>query len=113
MPFKLSNCVAIHTPQQEQAVEFYTNVLGLPNKGKAGSTIEFSDGRIRLFVDQDPNIEAVFELLVPDLEQARDELIAQGCEVIRWNGRGQDCYIRDPFGTMFNLWEDPTAFESE
>jgi catechol 2,3-dioxygenase-like lactoylglutathione lyase family enzyme len=110
MPYKLSQCVAIHTPEQQKAVSFYTDILGLPNKGKAGSTIEFSDGNIRIFVDQDSNSEAVFELIVPDLEKAKAELLAHGCEVVRWNGKGQDCYIRDPFGVLFNLWEDPAPF---
>ena len=45
------------------------------------------------------------ELFVEDLEQARDELLAQGCEVVRWRGKGRDCYIRDPFGVTYNLWE--------
>ena len=45
------------------------------------------------------------ELFVRDLEGAREELLANGCEVIRWRGKGQDCHIRDPFGVIFNLWE--------
>jgi hypothetical protein len=47
------------------------------------------------------------ELLVDDLEDARDELVANGCEILRWRGRGQDCYIKDPFGVIFNLWKIP------
>ncbi len=48
---------------------------------------------------------------MPDLEAARDQLVAKGCEVVSWEGKGEDCYIRDPFGFMFNLWEEPEAFE--
>jgi|GEM_PF-4986036 len=27
------------------------------------------------------------------------------------NAQGKDNYIRDPFGFMFNLWEEPAAFD--
>jgi len=23
-----------------------------------------------------------------------------------WEGKGKDCYMRDPFGLTFNLWEE-------
>jgi hypothetical protein len=32
--------------------------------------------------------------------------VANGCKVLRWRGKGQDCYIQDPFGVIFNLWEE-------
>jgi len=25
--------------------------------------------------------------------------------VVKWEGKGNDCYMRDPFGLVFNLWE--------
>ncbi len=40
-----------------------------------------------------------------DLEAARQELVANGCKVLRWRGKGQDCYIEDPFGVIYNIWE--------
>ena len=40
-----------------------------------------------------------------DLEAARQELVASGCKVLRWRGKGQDCYIEDPFGVIYNIWE--------
>ena len=48
----------------------------------------------------------VLELFVDDLEAARDELVANGCKVLRWRGKGQDCYIEDPFGVIYNIWEE-------
>ena len=47
----------------------------------------------------------VMELFVEDLEKAREILVANGCKVLRWRGKGQDCYIQDPFGVIFNIWE--------
>ena len=48
----------------------------------------------------------IHELYVDDLESARATLLSLGCEVLRWKGKGQDCYIKDPFGVVFNLWEN-------
>jgi hypothetical protein len=47
----------------------------------------------------------VMELFVDDLEKARHVLVQNGCKVIRWRGVGQDCYIEDPFGVVFNIWQ--------
>jgi hypothetical protein len=43
---------------------------------------------------------------VEDLEAARQELVANGCKVLRWREKGQDCYIQDPFGVIYNIWEE-------
>jgi catechol 2,3-dioxygenase-like lactoylglutathione lyase family enzyme len=113
MPFKLSCCINLRHPAQEHLVEFYKNVLGFEVKGKVGTAYELGTEPIRMFVDKDDPRELVLELIVPDLMEARDELVKAGCRVIKWEGKGQDCYIRDPFGTMYNLWEDPKAFEED
>ena len=38
----------------------------------------------------------VLEFLVDDLEAARDHLIGNGCKIIKWEGKGKDCYLQDP-----------------
>ncbi len=50
-------------------------------------------------------VGAIHELFVDNVDSARDALVKQGCEVVGWRGRGQDCYIKDTFGVIFNLWE--------
>ncbi|MCP4568627.1 MAG: VOC family protein [FCB group bacterium] len=111
MPFKLSRCINLRHPAQEQVAEFYRKVLGFEVDGKVGQAFEMNTDPIRFFVDKAESRELVLELLVPDLDKARDELVAAGCQVICWEGKGQDCYVRDPFGTTYNLWEEPDAFK--
>jgi hypothetical protein len=61
---------------------------------------------INLFVLEDDEFRGpVMELFVDDLEKARDTLEFNGCKVLRWRGKGKDCYIQDPFGVIFNIWE--------
>lgn len=110
MPFKLSRCISLRHPAQDHVVDFYKKVFGFDVIANVGQAREMNTDPIRLFIDKAQPRELVLELLVPDLEAAREELVAAGCRVIKWEGKGQDCYIRDPFGTTFNLWEDPEAF---
>ena len=68
---------------------------------------DFDADPITLYVQEDHEISGpVLEFYVDDLEEARDHLVKNGCKILRWKGKGQDCYIQDPFGVIFNLWEE-------
>lgn len=110
MPFKLSCCVAVHVTNREAALKFYREVLELEMAETDVPQVEFKTDPIRLFLDEADEPATVMEFLVPDLEAARRELEEAGCTVLRWQGKGGDCYVRDPFGFVFNLWEEPEAF---
>jgi len=110
MPFKFSRCISLQTDRMEDAVEFYEKVLGLRVLSRDDPCVEIDGSQNRLFIETGKQGGPVFELIVDDLETARDELVSKGCEVVVWQGKGKDCYIRDPFGFMFNLWEDAEAF---
>ena len=110
MSYRMSPNVAIRVPDSATAVEFYSGVLGLPVTDQSGGETTIDASPLTLFLIDDAEVAGpVHELFVEDLEAARDELIANGCEVVRWRGKGQDCYIRDPFGVLFNLWEEPAG----
>jgi len=108
MKFKMSPNIAVRTQGQfAQAVEFYTNVLGFKNRSNDPELGDLDAAPINLFVLEDDEILGpVMELFVEDLEEARVMLEANGCKVLRWRGKGQDCYIQDPFGVIFNIWEE-------
>ena len=99
-------------PQSEELVRFYRDQIGLEVVKSDVAQVEFNTAPVRLFVDHGSNRALIFELLVPNLIEARQDLIDKGCEILRWEGRGKTCYVRDPFGFVFNVWEDPSAFES-
>lgn len=110
MPFRLSNCVCLTTPEMQKASEFYRNTLGLQIKSEVNEGLEFEAGSLRFFINPGGPPTLAMEFLVPDLEKAREELVAAGCEVVKWEGKGRDCYVRDPYGLLFNLREDPQSF---
>jgi predicted enzyme related to lactoylglutathione lyase len=45
----------------------------------------------------------VFEFCVADVAAAKAKLMAAGCTVIEENARVSRCYVRDPYGLVFNL----------
>lgn len=107
MIFRMSPNVAVRTRRLSEAVQFYTNVLGYENRTDDQDLADLDAGPLRLFVIEDQEFRGpVMELFVDDLEKARETLVANGCQVLRWRGKGQDCYVKDPFGVIFNIWEE-------
>ena len=107
MSYRMSPNVAIRVADSAAAAKFYSGLLGLPITEYTGREVTIDASPLTMFVIEDDEVAGpVHELFVEDLEAARDELVAAGCEVVRWRGKGQDCYIRDAFGVVFNLWEE-------
>lgn len=106
MKFKMSPNIAVRTDRYQEALDFYSDVFGFDNRSDDPDLGNFDAAPLNMFVIEDQELKGVIhELFVEDLEEARDELVKHGCEVIRWHGKRQDCYIRDPFGVIYNLWE--------
>jgi catechol 2,3-dioxygenase-like lactoylglutathione lyase family enzyme len=107
MKFRMSPNIAVRTQNQfSEAVKFYTNVLGFQNRSDDPELGNLDANPINLLVLEDDEFRGpVMELFVDDLEKAREILEANGCKVLRWRGKGQDCYVQDPFGVIFNIWE--------
>ena len=108
MKFRMSPNVAVRTQGQfAEAVDFYTNILGFKNRSNDPDLGDLNATPINLLILEDDEFRGpVMELFVDNLEEARKTLEANGCKVLRWRGKGQDCYVRDPFGMIFNIWEE-------
>ena len=106
MKIQMSPNVAVRTSDPDRAFEFYTRILGFQHNPENTTHVNLDADPINLFVIEDAEIQGpVMELSVDDLEAARELLVQSGCKVLRWRGKGQDCYIQDPFGIRFNIWE--------
>ena len=106
MKIIMSPNVAVRTKRFQEAIDFYTKVMGFENKSNDPNLGDLDASPLRWFILEDDELEdLVHELFVEDLEVAREYFEKNGCEVIRWRGKGQDCYIRDPFGVVYNIWE--------
>jgi catechol 2,3-dioxygenase-like lactoylglutathione lyase family enzyme len=106
MKVKMSSNIAVRTKNSLEAVEFYSEVLGFKPRPENQTHTDLDATPLNLFIIEDTEFSGlVLELFVDNLETAKEQLLAKGCEIIRWEGKGKDCYIRDPFGVTFNLWE--------
>ncbi len=110
MPYKFSRCFALQTPDPEKALKFYQTVFGLEKVESGANEIELKAGQFRFFLDQGTPMGPIMEFVVPDLEQAKTELLAAGCEIVRWGGLGKPCYMKDPFGLIFNVFQETETF---
>ncbi|MBT3313447.1 MAG: VOC family protein [Anaerolineae bacterium] len=107
MKIRMSPNIAIRHKDYTAAVNFYTNVIGFENRSSDSRLADFDADSINLFVLEDDEFNGpVLEFFVSNLEEARDYLVKNGCKVLRWRGKRQDCYIQDPFGVIYNLWEE-------
>ncbi len=106
MEYRMSPNIAIRTSQFSDAVNFYTKVIGFDNRSEDPELADLDANPLNIFIIEDDEFRGpVLELFVDDLEAARQELVANGCKVLRWRGKGQDCYVKDPFGVIYNIWE--------
>ncbi len=110
MPYRLSECVAFEVSDQERAVAFYERVFGFQVSRLNENTVELKGGPIRLFLEEGDLDGPIFEFLVPDVEKAKEALLVEGCEIVRWEGTGTCCSLRDSFGFVLNLYEKSDAF---
>jgi catechol 2,3-dioxygenase-like lactoylglutathione lyase family enzyme len=101
--FRASSDIIVRTPHFEEARRFYEGVLGLRIAFSSPALSGFDAGSFRLYVEQGPAHGPVFEFLVPDLAAARSALLASGCTVVEEDPAVPRCYIRDPYGLVFNL----------
>ncbi|MCZ8537710.1 VOC family protein [Paenisporosarcina quisquiliarum] len=108
MNYRMSKNIGFQVNDVEKAKHFYENVLGLkePEKSEV-EELEFQTNHNSIFLMQgNENLGPIMEFVVKDLNEAKQHLMENGCEIVRWEGKGRDCYVRDPFGMVFNVWEE-------
>jgi catechol 2,3-dioxygenase-like lactoylglutathione lyase family enzyme len=101
--FRASRDIIIRTESFGEAVRFYESVLGLAIVHRSESLVGFDAGAFVLYVEPGPAHAPVFDFLVPDKRAAKEALTAAGCTVWEENDSVPRCYLRDPFGLVFNI----------
>jgi catechol 2,3-dioxygenase-like lactoylglutathione lyase family enzyme len=109
MTFKSSRDVIVRTEHAEEAVTFYTSVLGFRIASRAPGMVGLETGSFCLYVESGASHGPVFDLLVPDVPAARARLLAAGCVLLEEDPAVPRCYLRDPYGFTFNVGREPAA----
>ena len=103
----LTNEVMIQVSDIGLAAKFYVEQLGFEISEETVDDdgnldmVSLYGNDMNLYIAHGPQTGAVLEVLVEDVEAARDRILAEGGEIIRWDERGN--FVRDPFGMAYHL----------
>ena len=95
--------ILIQAPDPKSAAAFYVEQLGFEVTGEEPQMISLHGRRINLFIERGPALGPVFEVTVDSVEAAKLRLVKNGCEVVKDEPDFPRCYIKDPYGLIYNL----------
>ena len=95
--------ILIQSPDPKKAASFYVDHLGFEITGEEPQMISLHGPRINLFIERGPALGPVLEVTVDSVEAAKLRLVKNGCEVVKDEPDFPRCYIKDPYGLIYNL----------
>ncbi len=103
MANKFGTDIIIQAQDPMSAAGFYVNQLGFEITDEKPNMISLHGEHINLFIERGPALGGVLEVTVPNVEEAKRRLVENGCEIVKDEPEFPRCYIKDPFGLMYNL----------
>lgn len=103
MANKFGADILIQTPDPAAAAAFYVESLGFEVSAQTPDLISIHGLNINLFIERGPALGPVLEVTVANLEKSRARLLDAGCQVVKDEPDFPRCYVKDPFGLIYNL----------
>jgi len=103
MANKFATDILIQAPEPTKAAAFYVKLLGFEITDETPNLISLHGEHINLFIERGPSLGPVLEVTVDDVEEAKLRLVKNGCEVVKDEPDFPRCYVKDPFGLIYNL----------
>ncbi|MGA2752566.1 MAG: VOC family protein [Terracidiphilus sp.] len=103
MANKFGTDILIQAPDPKAAASFYENQLGFKITGTDANMVSLHGKRINLFIEEGPALGPVLEVTLENVEEAKKRLVASGCEIVKDEPEFPRCYVKDPFGLIYNL----------
>ena len=103
MANKFGTDILIQAPDPKLAASFYVKQLGFEITDEQPDMISLHGEHINLFIERGPALGPVLEVTVDDVEEAKRRLAGSGCEIVKDEPDFPRCYIKDPFGLIYNL----------
>ena len=100
---KSSRDIILRTHRWAEAVEFYETALGFKVIYRTDTIVGFDTGALILYVEKGAEHGPVFDFLTADVRAAKERLVASGCSIVEENPSVPRCYLKDPFGLVFNV----------
>ena len=100
---KSSRDVILRTNNLAKAIQFYNTTLGLFITHNDPTLVGFETGSFCLYMEKGKSHGPVFEFLVQDVTAEKKRLLAAGCKLVEEDPSVPRCYLKDPFGLVFNI----------
>jgi predicted enzyme related to lactoylglutathione lyase len=100
---KFGTDILIQAPDPKAAAAFYVEQLGFKITGEDHNMVSLHGKNINLFIEEGPALGSVLEVTVENVEEAKKRLVANGCEIVKDEPEFPRCYVKDPFGLIYNL----------
>jgi catechol 2,3-dioxygenase-like lactoylglutathione lyase family enzyme len=95
--------ILIQAPDPAKAACFYVDHLGFEVTAEDPQMVSLHGRRINLFIERGPALGPVLEVTVDSVESAKLRLLKNGCVVVKDEPDFPRCYIKDPYGLIYNL----------
>lgn len=95
--------ILIQAPDPKKAALFYVKHLGFEITGEQPEMFSLHGSHINLFIERGPALGPVLEVTVDSVEKAKRRLVKNGCKIVKDEPEFPRCYIKDPFGLIYNL----------
>jgi catechol 2,3-dioxygenase-like lactoylglutathione lyase family enzyme len=95
--------ILIQAPDPKAAAAFYVKQLGFTITGEHGKWIDLHGSHINLFIEEGPALGPVLEVTVDNVAETKQRLVASGCVIVKDEPEFPRCYVKDPYGLIYNL----------
>jgi catechol 2,3-dioxygenase-like lactoylglutathione lyase family enzyme len=95
--------ILIQAQDPKSAAAFYVKCLGFEITDDNPNMIGLHGKHINLFIEPGPALGPVLEVTVDSVADAKLRLVENGCEIVKDEPDFPRCYVRDPFGLIYNL----------
>lgn len=103
MPNRFGSDILIQAQDPRKAALFYVKQLGFEITDDNPNMIGLHGKHINLFIEPGPALGPVLEVTVDSVEEAKDRLVKNGCEIVKDEPDFPRCYVKDPYGLIYNL----------
>ncbi|HEY1217945.1 MAG: VOC family protein [Bryobacteraceae bacterium] len=95
--------ILIQAQSPTAAATFYVEQLGFAITDETPNLIGLHGEHINLFIERGPALGPVLEVTVASVEETKRRLVNNGCEIVKDEPEFPRCYVKDPFGLIYNL----------
>jgi catechol 2,3-dioxygenase-like lactoylglutathione lyase family enzyme len=95
--------ILIQAQDPRSAAAFYVAHLGFKITDDNPNMIGLHGKHINLFIEPGPALGPVLEVTVDSVADAKLRLVENGCEIVKDEPDFPRCYVKDPFGLIYNL----------